>query len=243
MSDPFRKAENLSIIKNFKEIIKTLEKPDDTCLLCHNIIDIPVFFWKSRESKCKCRLFICNECCINYINTFNSLEKVVCIICKEPVGLKIRDNFEVECKFTLHSIRFYYMSILDLKYPEGIKCRHCDWVGSRSEHEYKHILECEGVMVYCTNEQCDSKFKFSELQDHLDTKCNYRVMTCDNCKESMTNEKFKNHNPCIVTRKYNITHTFESSSKEVDTLSFLKRMEEIVYEATGCKYNLTLKEK
>ncbi|XP_074618711.1 TNF receptor-associated factor 4-like isoform X2 [Acropora palmata] len=68
-----------------------------------------------------------------------------------------------------------------------IKCpsrsRGCQWTGELSAKD-DHLSSCLHEIVSCTNENCDVKLQRKELQDHVTTKCDWRILRCEFCSVS-----------------------------------------------------------
>ncbi|XP_067052173.1 TNF receptor-associated factor 4-like isoform X2 [Acropora muricata] len=68
-----------------------------------------------------------------------------------------------------------------------IKCpsrsRGCQWTGELRAKD-DHLPSCLHEIISCTNENCDVKLQRKELQDHVTTKCDWRILRCEFCSVS-----------------------------------------------------------
>nr|XP_047138672.1 RING finger protein DG17-like [Hydra vulgaris] len=48
-----------------------------------------------------------------------------------------------------------------------------------------HLETCEYQEVKCLNEQCSTSLLRKELRDHMETKCIYRLVTCQYCNQKI----------------------------------------------------------
>ncbi|XP_015767410.1 PREDICTED: TNF receptor-associated factor 4-like [Acropora digitifera] len=77
-----------------------------------------------------------------------------------------------------------------------IKCpsrsRGCQWTGELRARD-DHLPSCLHEIVSCTNEICDVKLQRKELQDHVTTKCDWRILRCEFCSVSHPALQMKAH--------------------------------------------------
>lgn len=138
-------------------------------------------------------------------------DELLCAICqltlKEPILTKCGHRFCRQCldehfkslerdgqRFTCPSDRNFLMRNRDI-FPDRaterkilsllIKCPSevCDWTGELRAKE-DHLTSCPFKVVLCTNENCHVTMTRYNLQDHVTTTCEWRILECTHCNLS-----------------------------------------------------------
>jgi hypothetical protein len=62
-----------------------------------------------------------------------------------------------------------------------------------------HLEECGFAPVQCTYEGCDATVNKQDLVSHQRS-CEFRSVTCDDCRETIRQREYTNHN-CVLRRE------------------------------------------
>jgi hypothetical protein len=152
---------------------------NNRCDICKEIIGIKVY----PTQTCDCKHTICYKCFLKHLEE-KDYKDVKCISCDA--------TYLMTPKFTIASKE--ELLILDLKYPDRIKCPlGCRWIGSRIDF-LRHKIECSKRRIHC----CEKIRIFSEhriwCDECLEAKCSTFLQhdcsdinrKCELCKESMS---------------------------------------------------------
>nr|XP_047130467.1 TNF receptor-associated factor 5 isoform X2 [Hydra vulgaris] len=75
-------------------------------------------------------------------------------------------------------------AVLQLKVKCNNFLKNCQWTGELKAID-NHLETCEYQEVKCLNEQCSTSLLRKELSDHMETKCIYRLVTCQYCNQKI----------------------------------------------------------
>ncbi|XP_065674987.1 TNF receptor-associated factor 3-like isoform X2 [Hydra vulgaris] len=75
-------------------------------------------------------------------------------------------------------------AILQLKVKCNNFLKNCQWTGELKTIN-NHLRTCEYQEVKCLNEQCLTSLLRNELSNHMETKCIYRLITCQHCNQKI----------------------------------------------------------
>ncbi|XP_047130599.1 TNF receptor-associated factor 3 isoform X3 [Hydra vulgaris] len=83
-------------------------------------------------------------------------------------------------------------AVLQLKVKCNNFLKNCQWTGELKAIN-NHLGSCEYQEVECLNEQCSTLLLRKELSDHTETKCIYRLITCQHCNQEIRFCEKQNH--------------------------------------------------
>nr|XP_047137864.1 TNF receptor-associated factor 5-like isoform X5 [Hydra vulgaris] len=75
-------------------------------------------------------------------------------------------------------------AILQLKVKCNNFLKDCQWTGELRAIN-NHLSSCEYQEVKCLNKRCFASLLSKELCDHMETKCIYRLVTCQHCNQKI----------------------------------------------------------
>ncbi|XP_064401635.1 TNF receptor-associated factor 2-like isoform X2 [Halichondria panicea] len=156
--------------------------------------------------QCDCGDRLCSKCYNSYVES--GQKKFICSSCNE-------ENIVANC-FRDKAVEYELRNTT-------LKClnQSCPWEGeSRFYQEHKN--SCKFGAVQCTNSiyGCKEELIRSQLQDHLNNKCNFNPITCRWCGQRTLNEDIIKHTKTVCTHQV----------RECD------------YKDLGCTYKGTIKE-
>ncbi|XP_067052169.1 TNF receptor-associated factor 4-like isoform X2 [Acropora muricata] len=147
-----------------------------TCPICHSPL-------KEAVQTRPCGHRFCRICIEYHITSKETAgQPIYCPICRKKLN---REQDIYEDKAADRKIRSYI-----IKCPNSI--RSCQWRGELRAKE-KHLASCPHEIVPCTNKNCNKKLERKGLQDHVTTKCSWRVLRCRFCSVSQPELQMKAH--------------------------------------------------
>ncbi|XP_065641734.1 TNF receptor-associated factor 5 isoform X2 [Hydra vulgaris] len=114
----------------------------------------------------------------------------LCFSCSEEI--RKRNNGSLKCPLDnsdLNSNGIFRDKAIERNILElDVKCnnsiKNCQWSGKLRAFN-NHLGSCEYEDVKCFNEQCSTLLLRKELSNHMETKCIYRLVTCQYCNQKI----------------------------------------------------------
>lgn len=136
------------------------------CLVCHAVQEIPV-------TVCNQGHTLCEACFATWEQRSN-----VCPTCRSPLSGKIL-NRPIQNIIQSLQLRCPAASV-----QEGGP--RCGWEGTMSEFVERHrTQECPLRKIQCSNEGCGEMVQHDQLEDHEQSSCPHRIISCQLCGEEM----------------------------------------------------------
>ncbi|XP_065667324.1 TNF receptor-associated factor 6-A isoform X3 [Hydra vulgaris] len=122
----------------------------------------------------------------------------LCLSCSEE--MRKRNNGVLLCPLDNTNLnsektfpdRAIERAILQLKVRCNNFSKHCQWTGELKAIN-NHLTSCEYEEVRCPYIQCSTSLLRKELNDHIETQCIYRFITCQHCNEKIQFCEKQNH--------------------------------------------------
>ncbi|XP_064401644.1 TNF receptor-associated factor 3-like isoform X2 [Halichondria panicea] len=182
--------------------------------------------------QCDCGDRLCGKCYNSYVE--RAQKKFICLSCNE-------ENIVANC-FRDKAVEYELRNTT-------LKClnQSCPWEGeSRFYQEHKN--SCKFGVVQCTNSiyGCKEELIRSQLQDHLNNKCNFNPITCRWCGQHTLNEDIHIQKECEMALDYCPNECGERLPRR-EMLKHTKtvctqQVRECDYKDLGCTYKGTIKE-
>ncbi|XP_064401634.1 TNF receptor-associated factor 5-like isoform X1 [Halichondria panicea] len=182
--------------------------------------------------QCDCGDRLCSKCYNSYVES--GQKKFICSSCNE-------ENIVANC-FRDKAVEYELRNTT-------LKClnQSCPWEGeSRFYQEHKN--SCKFGAVQCTNSiyGCKEELIRSQLQDHLNNKCNFNPITCRWCGQRTLNEDIHIQKECEMALDYCPNGCGERLPRR-EMIKHTKtvcthQVKECDYKDLGCTYKGTIKE-
>ncbi|XP_020612111.1 TNF receptor-associated factor 6-B-like [Orbicella faveolata] len=135
------------------------DEDENLCLICHLLLKEPVLT--------SCGHGFCKECPEEHSRRQGAQDQpLTCPADREGLN---RDRDVFPDKATERNILSF-----------AIKCpsKGCDWTGELRSKEV-HLAPCLFKFVSCTNENCRVTLQRRDLEEHVTTMCQWRILECD----------------------------------------------------------------
>ncbi|XP_065667325.1 TNF receptor-associated factor 6-A isoform X4 [Hydra vulgaris] len=161
----------------------------------------------------------------------------LCLSCSEE--MRKRNNGVLLCPLDNTNLnsektfpdRAIERAILQLKVRCNNFSKHCQWTGELKAIN-NHLTSCEYEEVRCPYIQCSTSLLRKELNDHIETQCIYRFITCQHCNEKIqfcekqgmrkerhthANSSTQNHLSMAISKVFALENKITLIEKEMET--------------------------
>ncbi|XP_047130592.1 TNF receptor-associated factor 6-B isoform X2 [Hydra vulgaris] len=161
----------------------------------------------------------------------------LCLSCSEE--MKKRKNGVLICPLDNNNLKpdqtfrdkAIERAVLQLKVKCNNFLKNCQWTGELKAIN-NHLGSCEYQEVECLNEQCSTLLLRKELSDHTETKCIYRLITCQHCNQEIrfcekqgmrkeqdthANSSTQNHLSMAISKVVALENKIMLTEKEMET--------------------------
>ncbi|XP_074618714.1 TNF receptor-associated factor 4-like [Acropora palmata] len=149
---------------------------DLLCPICH----LPL---KEVIQTRQCGHRLCRACIDSHLaRQETDGQQITCPVCRTNLNRE-QDIFEeLAANRKIHSYT--------IKCPR--RSRGCQWTDELRTKD-DHLASCPHEIVSCTNKNCNVKLEREGLEDHVTTKCDWRILQCKFCAVSRPMLKMEAH--------------------------------------------------